>query len=273
MTDYGQVRSIELGKSPFGKPLMTTRLYLVDGVLFDTGLSHNRKEVLEFIDRNTVSSVYLTHHHEDHSGNAAAVNRRFGISIFGHPVTVEKMRNPLPIFLYQHYMWGAAEAAHLNPIPEKIESNRFTFIPVHTPGHARDHTVYLEPDQGWLFSGDLYLADRIRYFRADECFHDQVESLRKVLKLDFDTLFCSHNPKLKNGKQHLRNKLNFLLEIREKVKFLLDKGRNPKEIIREVGLRESRLIRVMCGGNVKSDFIVLSAIESLTGDHPSGDRR
>jgi hypothetical protein len=29
------------------------------------------------------------------------------------------------------------------------------------------------------------------------------------MKLDFDILFCAHNPCLKNGKQKIKNKLQF----------------------------------------------------------------
>jgi glyoxylase-like metal-dependent hydrolase (beta-lactamase superfamily II) len=41
-------------------------------------------------------------------------------------------------------------------------------IPVHTPGHAKDHTVFFLPEKGVLFSGDLYLADHIKFFRSDK---------------------------------------------------------------------------------------------------------
>lgn len=272
-TEIGPVTSYEFGKSPIGKPIMTTRIYLVDGVLFDTGLSHCRKEVLQIVERNRISSVYLTHHHEDHSGNAAAIKNRFSLPVSGHPITIEKMRKPLPIFPYQHFMWGASQALEVDPLPEKIETERYTFMPIHTPGHSRDHTVYWEPHQGWLFSGDLYLADKIKYFRADESFHDQVVSLKSVLELDFDALFCAHHPKVRKGKQHLQKKLDFLLSIRAKVEQLLDQGKESQQIIREIGLEEPRLLRFLCGGNVRSDFIILSAIEAVAIDQATSDRK
>jgi len=52
--------------------------------------------------------------------------------------------------------------------PEKIESVLGEMVPVHTPGHAKDHTIYFLQDAGVLFSGDLYLADKIKFFRSDE---------------------------------------------------------------------------------------------------------
>ena len=48
-------------------------------------------------------------------------------------------------------------------------------------GHCRDHTVYLEASAGWLFAGDLYLGERIKYFRGNERIDQQIASLRRVL--------------------------------------------------------------------------------------------
>jgi len=74
-------------------------------------------------------------------------------------------------------------------------------------GWVKDHTVYLEEENGRLFSGDLYLGDHIKYFRSDERLIDQITSLKKILKFDFDALFCAHNPRLENGRARLKNKL------------------------------------------------------------------
>ena len=35
---------------------------------------------------------------------------------------------------------------------------------------------------GWLFSGDLYLGDRIEFFRTDEKIDQQIQSLQIVLQ-------------------------------------------------------------------------------------------
>jgi glyoxylase-like metal-dependent hydrolase (beta-lactamase superfamily II) len=135
-----------------------------------------------------------------------------------------------------------------------------TFQPVPTPGHSRDHTVFLVPEKGWLFSGDLYLADRIKYFREDERIVDEISSLRKVHSLDFDTLFCSHNPKLKNGRDRIAAKLSFLEDIYGAVMELQKQGLGEKEIMRKIRLGEVHFIRWLTGGNVSAGNIVRSAI-------------
>lgn len=264
VTKLGDVISIEMGFAPVGKPFMTARVYLLDHLLIDSGLSHCRKELLSWLERFRFDALYLTHHHEDHSGNASAIKQHFGIPVFGHPLAIGKLKARFPIYPYQHYMWGASSPVEVLPLPQRVESGRYSLIPIHTPGHSRDHVVYWESNQGWLFSGDLYLADRIKYFRADEVLKDQIESLQRVLELDFDVLFCAHNPRLRQGKKHLQSKLDYLNSIQEQVARLWYNGMNSRQIMQEIGIKEAKLLKFLCSGNVKAENIVLSAIASLT---------
>jgi len=212
----------------------------------------------------TLSRIVLTHHHEDHSGNAAAIQKTYHINVCGHSLTAEKLRNGFNILPYQHYIWGKAPPVEVSAFDSPIATNRFTFIPIHTPGHSKDHTVYFEERNGWLFSGDLYLAERIKYFRADEQFLEQINSLRKVLELNFDVLFCSHNPCFKNGKTKLKNKLQFLEDLYGRVRSFLQEGLTEKVIIRKLDVRRGRLTKWLTLGNVSFTNMIKSAIDSAT---------
>ncbi len=64
--------------------------------------------------------------------------------------------------------WGARSPARVGALPERLETPRFHFQVIHTPGHSADHVALFEPERGWLFLGDLYLAPKPRYLRADE---------------------------------------------------------------------------------------------------------
>ena len=103
---------------------------------------------------------------------------------------------------HQRYVWSKADAVEATSFKESIETDSFKFKPIHTPGHSKDHIVYLEEKDGWLFSGDLYLAGRIKYFRSDERLNDQITSLKKVLEFDFEVLFCTHKASI-NLLKHL----------------------------------------------------------------------
>ncbi|MCP4022666.1 MAG: MBL fold metallo-hydrolase, partial [Desulfobacteraceae bacterium] len=183
--DFDGIRGYELGWSLAGPPWMTTYLYVVDRTMIDTGQAHMGKEVLEISKSCRVEQVLLTHHHEDHSGNAARIQGELNISVFGHPMTVEKMKKPFKILPYQHYIWGATSPLHMVENLPEMQTNNDCLIPVYAPGHSKDHTVYLMPQRGVLFSGDLYLADKIKIFRSDEFVFDQIMSLKQILTLEF----------------------------------------------------------------------------------------
>lgn len=263
--NFGDVRGWELGWSPVGRPMMTTICYRVGSVLIDTGLSHMRTALLRHVSREKadIEGVLLTHYHEDHSGNAAAIQYHFGIPVFGSPETARKMIRPAPIFPYQHLMWGASDAVALKVLPGAWEAGGLRIEPIHTPGHAKDHTAYLVPAHGWLFSGDLYLSHRIKYFRADECIADQIRSLKTVLTLDFDALFCAHNPQPTRGKAFIRRKLQYLEDFFGNVAAQAAKGMGASEVMRALQLKEARLIQWLCFGNVSMKHMVRSVLQAL----------
>lgn len=259
---FGPVHAYELGWSPAGRPLMTVHLYIVGHVMIDTGLSHMREAACRIAGAHRVASVLLTHYHEDHAGNAGAIKRRLQVPVYGPAATCRKLENPGPIFPYQHLMWGRAEPVTANFLPELFIHNNERFLPIHTPGHSRDHTVFLEPDKGWLFSGDLYLADRVKYFRADENIADQIRSLRKIQAYDFDALFCAHRPVIKNGRRHLARKLNFLEDFYGRVARLADEGLDAGGIMKRLAFKETWSIRLLCFGNVSLKNMVRSVMET-----------
>jgi len=90
--------------------------------------------------------------------------------------------------------------------------------PVHTPGHSIDHVIYHDRDQGWVFSVDLFLGANIKFFRKDEDILQTINSLEKTITLDFDRLFCGHNPKMDDPKSYLGAKLEQLLLLMDEVK-------------------------------------------------------
>jgi glyoxylase-like metal-dependent hydrolase (beta-lactamase superfamily II) len=267
--DHG-IKGFKLGWSLAGPPLMTVYCYLFDRTMIDTGQSHMQRQVLAIARENRVGQVFLTHHHEDHSGNSAAIQKRLGADVFGHSLTRKKLNRPYKILPYQHYVWGRTTPLAVTPFPcpmetDAVESGSMEtslgkMTALHTPGHAKDHLVYFLPEKGVVFSGDLYLGDHIRYFRADEDMGTQILSLKKVLTLDFDTLLCSHNPRLNRGRQHIGNKLDFLENLYGHIIFLWKAGKPPKEIFKDLKLKEDYLIKYFCFGNVSMINGVRSAI-------------
>jgi glyoxylase-like metal-dependent hydrolase (beta-lactamase superfamily II) len=260
---FDGVQMIQLGYSPIGSPFMSVFMYRVDGLLIDTAQHHMAKAIGGLLGEKRLSGIILTHHHEDHSGNAAMLRRRHTIRVMAHPLAAEKLRHGFPIQPYQHMVWGKAPPVEIARLPHTVETDRYAFTPVHTPGHSKDHTVFLEKKRGWLFSGDLYLGERIKFFRSDEHFCNQVDSLKKVLALDFDSLFCAHNPCLKNGKQKIRNKLQFLEDLFGTIRKLAEQGHSEKAVIKALDPKNDRVIKWFTMGNASFANMVRSAMASI----------
>ena len=257
---FGDNTGYELGYGYIGKPYMTTIFYSIGNILVDTGLSLMRKEVIEIVRNKKIDCILLTHHHEDHSGNVAAIMKAKQVPAYGHPKTIEKMRDGFNILMYQHLIWGKAEKANILPFPLIVNTGEFSLIPIHAPGHSKDHTIFYEKNHGWLFCGDLYLGSKIKYFRVDENLIDTVNSIREVLKLNFDSLFCAHNPKEHNGHLALKMKLEFLEDFCGEVANLLNSGLSEQEILKKISQNEVHFVKMLTFGNVSLEQMVRKAI-------------
>lgn len=257
---FEDIRGFEFGVTFWGKPFFTVFLYYIDGILIDTGQKRMRKDILRVLDNFSFSRIILTHHHEDHSGNAAVLKSIQRVPVLAHPETVEKLKRPFKILPYQKVMWGDMTPVECLPLPESIETDKYCLEPIHTPGHSKDHTVFIEERKGWLFTGDLYLGDRIKFFRSDERMAETIESLKKVLTYDFDTILCSHHPRNSGGKEHLRRKLEFLENFHQTVLALHAQGFIETEILKQMDMKEETLMKVLTCGNVSRINMVRSSL-------------
>ena len=198
--DYGKVRYFRMARTVFGRAIYWTGVYLVDGLLVDSGPPNLAGDVRRLVSELAVRQCVTTHHHEDHSGNHGLLAGELRITPLAHPSAVARLAladtHPR---LYRRIAWGARPSTPTAPLGERLETPRFRLQVIHTPGHATDHVALFEPERGWLFSGDLYLAPRLRYLRADEDVYAMMDSLRRVLALEPRVLFCQHRGRVDQG--------------------------------------------------------------------------
>ncbi len=259
----GEVQGFNFGVGLLAPPVMTAWCYYIDGLLIDTGISLLRRKAVEMISEYNPEQIALTHHHEDHSGNASAISKKFNIPVYGHSYARQKLSVPNPIKPYQHLLWGKSQPVKVTLFPDLIETENHTFTPVHTPGHSKDHTVFIEKNNGWAFTGDLFLGTRIKYFRVDEVLSEQIESLKKLLLFDFDCLYCAHNPQLTDGKNQIQAKLDFLENLCGTVHELYRKGHSEKEIIHIMDTGSDSFIKLVTFKNASHAHMVRSALMSV----------
>lgn len=206
-------------------------LYRMGDTLIDTGPSNQWQYVKPFVGEKPLKQILLTHHHEDHSGNAAAIAELTGIQPTAPQLTGDIMHRGFNIPFYQNLIWGKAGRLQTQVLGDKVElSNGETLTPIHTPGHAPDLTCYLLNERGWLFSGDLYIANHLKFLRKDEDIPQLLESTRKALGYDFDTIICPHRGVVEQGKKALQEKYDNIAALCEQSQQMHASGHSVIEI-------------------------------------------
>ena len=214
-------------------------LYRLGSTVIDTGPPNQWRVVRKFLSERDVDRVLITHHHEDHSGNGARLERDMKADVFIPGEGVELMKSGFALRAYQRIIWGTPLRFEPQPIPNDLPlPDGITLRAVPAPGHSIDMTCYLEPNRGWLFAGDLYIASKPRFLRADENVDQQIDSLRRVLRLEFETVFCAHRGVVATGRDAIKAKLDYLVSLRAAVRKLHAEGRGATEIQRTLLGRE-----------------------------------
>jgi len=230
--ELGDVLHYRMGRSLAGRTLLMTGVFLVDGLLIDTGPPHCSREMESILDRHAVDAVVLTHHHEDHAGNAALVARRLGAAPLAHPGTRPLLRHPDDLLLYRRLVWGTTPPCDTADLGDEIETRHHTFEVIHTPGHAPDHLALHEPRRRWLFSGDLFITRRPNVMSSETDATELMDSLRGLLKLPDCRMFCQHSGRHESHQKALGDKLDWLLGLQERAVMHHEEGRSLRETTR-----------------------------------------
>jgi glyoxylase-like metal-dependent hydrolase (beta-lactamase superfamily II) len=248
-----------------GNNIQTVYAFILDDLLIDTAQRYNRDNILQVATDKSVRNILLTHHHEDHSGNIAYLMKSLNAKAYAHPLAVSILRDGYKMSPLGKLINGEVERADLIPLKEYevFTTANYSLQSIYTPGHTEDHYCYYEKNKGWLFSGDLYVADKIKYFSINECLFTQIASLKKLLQLDFDVLFCAHNPKVEGGKQRLRNKLNFFEDFSGQALKYYKEGYSTRQIFDLMGMKEHHFNKAITLGNFSAENMLLSVLNKL----------
>jgi len=248
---YEEVLGFKFGFNPIGKPKMFSYVYFIDGLLIDTGHSKVRNSILMETNKLDIEQIFISHHHEDHTGNIEPIKKKHNCNVFGSAECGRLMKNPPKISLAQQLIWGnRAPFSNIITADKVVKTNKFSFNIIPIPGHASDMVALYEPKKKWLFSADLYINHYIGYFLDNESILDQIKSIKNILRLDFNAMFCGHNPQLTDAKPQLIKKLNFLESTFDTVASLHKKGYSAKNIFKQMKLKENWSVKIFSGGHL-----------------------
>ena len=203
MPDYSRISprvATVLGQnpSPFTGP--GTNTYIVGTskrpILLDTGqgvaiypdlLAAGLKELSG---ANELERIVLTHAHVDHLGGVKQVTEKFG--------EMEVLKMP----------WAGhdAPAGEISAIGHDavVHTEGATLRAVFTPGHAPDHLCYYLEEERAVFTGDVVLGAGTTVIPDDTGdLGEYMDSLRRLLALDLETIYPAHGPVIRNPKEKI----------------------------------------------------------------------
>jgi glyoxylase-like metal-dependent hydrolase (beta-lactamase superfamily II) len=163
--------------------------------------------------------------------------------------------------LYRRIVWGQPGDVAVEPLGDAVETDHHRFEVIPTPGHCPDHVCLFEREQGWLFSGDLYVHERVRYMRADEDAVCSLESLRRVLALRPRLLVCSHAGLVEDVGGAIERKIAYWEGLAERARALRREGLSLREVTDRILGPEDMMARFTRG-----HFTKINLIRSLLGE-------
>ena len=252
----GPVTSIRMTSRFLGIPLFKVYAFFIDGLLIDTGFTHGRDKFLKLCDTLHPDTVVNTHHHEDHTGNNFWITKRYGLLPLAHPKTSFYTKTPFQwIPFYRRILWGTPLPSETRDVDSEIRTPKFRFLIIPTPGHADDHICLYEPNEGWLFSGDLFISEKVRYSREEEDVYSILDSLKRVAALQPKKMFCSFGGVIDRPKDAIHQKIDFLENLKNETEKGLQQGLSPQEIRRKL-LGEGDRYRFVTAGQISKQNLI-----------------
>ncbi len=263
---YGPITRLRLARTVLGRPLYTVNAYLVDGLLIDAGPPATASELVAWCRGRDVRQVVNTHHHEDHSGGDRALQRVLGLPIAAPAEAALILADFYRLQLYRRIVWGRPRRAVAEPLGDAVESEHYRFEVIPTPGHCPDHVCLFEPQQGWLFSGDLFIHERVRYLRTDEDVWGALASLRRVVALRPRLLICSHAGFVEDAGGAIARKIACWEGLAEQARTLRGEGLSPRQITDRLLGAEGLGTRVTRGHSAKINLVRALLEEGRRGE-------
>ncbi len=171
-------------------------------VLIDTGCGiENLKQLRK---EYNIDYVINSHTHPDHSaGNWVFEGRPIHVPEEGYDTSGDaaalagRLVDRENAGYFQEFVKEAMEFRNCRPTHSYSGQTVFDFgsttlLPVHTPGHTRDHYCFFEPREGILFSFDYDLTSFPWYGHRESSLVEFIESVGKLKALSPEAIVSSH---------------------------------------------------------------------------------
>ena len=226
---HGDVRRFEFSSFASRMVGYSVNVFVVRGVMVDCAFPRAREAFAETLEREQPRGLFITHHHEDHGGNADLVARA-GVPIAASDATIDRLRAPKPIKPYRRITWGSARPL----VSRVVEFEDHALSLVAAPGHCPDHHVVWDANEGTLFGGDLFLGVKVRIAHPSEDPRLLARTLRTIARLSPERLFDSHRGFVPNPTPLLIAKAEWTEEMIGEIERRIARGDSDASIRREL---------------------------------------
>ena len=182
-----------------GKQAPEAELAVIDpGPLDDLHLS----ALWKALGGRAVSHILLTHTHCDHAPLARNLARATGAKIYG--ASSSKQTAYLQGVTLEETDEVAIDPDVVLNDGEIILGDGWTIEAIATPGHASNHMAFALREENALFSGDHVMGWSTTVVAPpDGSMRDYMASLDRVIARDFDTIWPTHGPPIRDVKPFL----------------------------------------------------------------------
>jgi glyoxylase-like metal-dependent hydrolase (beta-lactamase superfamily II) len=247
--EHGPVREIEMSTPISRAAGYRVSAFVHRGILIDTGMPWARSALWATLQREPVSGAIVTHYHEDHAGNLSFLAERgLPITVSSDTLAAHQALRRLP--LYRWLTWGPPRPTSVSPTPAE---HPFELVP--TPGHTADHQAVWDADAGILFSGDLFLGVKATLAHPTESPGQILTSVRRALALGPDQVFDAHRGPIRNPREALRAKAEWLEATIAAVRAAVSRGAPDRVIVNELLGGEGLTAAASRGEVSKENFV------------------
>jgi len=258
------VTIVRMAHTILGHPIYFTASYFIDGLLVDTGPAILEKQFLHSLRLDRVNRIVNTHHHEDHIGNNAILQRNLHIPIYAFSLAIPFIENPLLLHeqLYRRLTWGIPKASHPQAIGSVLTTQHHSFRVIYTPGHSCADITLFEPQRGWAFTGDIFIRGKGIVIRRDSNIKKIIDSLNLLKTLKPRILFPGSGNPVLNPQEELEKKLHYFSQLKDQILELHEQGQTIEEIRKTLFPKKPLLTRISFG-DYSSENLIRSFIQNF----------
>jgi glyoxylase-like metal-dependent hydrolase (beta-lactamase superfamily II) len=159
--------------------------------------------LLDAVRGETVTHIFVTHTHRDHSPAVPAIKAATGATVYAEG----PHRAARPLHIGEHNPLDSSGDRDFRPDVqlkdgEVVEGDGWAIEAVTTPGHTANHMAFALKDRGILFAGDHVMGWATSIVAPpDGAMSDYMASLDKLARRGENLYFSGHGPAIADAKR------------------------------------------------------------------------